>query len=270
MDTAVQKRPIDEVIAGYPPSREHLISILQEVQAEYGYLSRDSINRISDYLKLPSSKIFGVATFYNQFKLNAPGQDPDRDLQGNRLPREGLAQPAGRAHHSSWASRSGETTKDGLFSLETVACLGCCSIAPAMMVNGRFFGRLDKKKRRGRSSTGSAPRGGWRQNEQGIHRHGDLRPRHRRGRSEDGGREMGRRAERRRVQITATGCIGYCKAEPIMDVVTGLGPQGLLRQRDPRGGRLHPRRGLRAQEPTSSTASWGSSRTARRRCPASP
>ncbi len=74
METRQQARPIDEVITKYPKSREQLISILQEVQAEYGYLSRESIKRISDYLGLPSSKIFGVATFYNQFKMNAPGR----------------------------------------------------------------------------------------------------------------------------------------------------------------------------------------------------
>ncbi|MGO9307443.1 MAG: NAD(P)H-dependent oxidoreductase subunit E, partial [Spirochaetia bacterium] len=74
METKHQVRPVEEVIAKYPKSRENLISILQGVQAEYGYLSRDSITRISDYLTLPSSKIFGVATFYNQFKLNAPGR----------------------------------------------------------------------------------------------------------------------------------------------------------------------------------------------------
>ena len=74
METTHQARPIDEVITRFPKSREHLISILQEVQAEYGYLSRESIDRISGYLSLPSSKIFGVATFYNQFKLTAPGR----------------------------------------------------------------------------------------------------------------------------------------------------------------------------------------------------
>ena len=73
METKQHARPIDEVIAKYPKARDQLISILQEVQAEYGYLSRESIKRISDYLGLPSSKIFGVATFYNQFKLKAPG-----------------------------------------------------------------------------------------------------------------------------------------------------------------------------------------------------
>ena len=144
METAVQKRPIDEVIASYPPNREHLISILQEVQAEYGYLSKDSINRISGYLKLPSSKVFGVATFYNQFKLNPPGRIQVQVCRGTACHVKGSLNLL-ESLQTLLGIEVGETTRDGLFSLETVACLGCCSIAPAMMVNGKFFGRLDKK-----------------------------------------------------------------------------------------------------------------------------
>jgi NADH-quinone oxidoreductase subunit E len=144
MATTEQARPINEVIARYPKSREHLISILQEVQAEYGYLSRESIDRISGYLSLPSSKIFGVATFYNQFKLNAPGRIQIAICRGTACHVKGSLNLLDSCRQIL-GIEVGQTTTDGLFSLETVACLGCCSIAPAMMVNGRFFGRLDKK-----------------------------------------------------------------------------------------------------------------------------
>jgi NADH-quinone oxidoreductase subunit E len=144
MDTTLQKRPIDGVIAEFPPQREHLISILQEVQGEYGYLSKESINRISGYLNLPTSKIFGVATFYNQFKLKAPGRIQIQICRGTACHVKGSLDLLD-AMKTQLGIDVGETTKDGLLSLETVACLGCCSIAPAMMVNGVFFGRLDKK-----------------------------------------------------------------------------------------------------------------------------
>jgi NADH-quinone oxidoreductase E subunit len=144
METTQQVRPIEELISKYPKSREHLISILQEVQAEYGYLSTDSINRISDYLGLPSSKIFGVATFYNQFKLKAPGRVQIAICRGTACHVKGSLNLLDSCRQIL-GIEVGETSKDGLFSLETVACLGCCSIAPAMMVNGRFFGRLEKK-----------------------------------------------------------------------------------------------------------------------------
>ncbi|MFI5368823.1 MAG: NADH-quinone oxidoreductase subunit NuoE [Spirochaetia bacterium] len=144
MEQTQQARPVEEVIAKYPKSREHLISILQEVQAEYGYLSNESIHRISDYLGLPSSKIFGVATFYNQFKLNAPGRIQVAICRGTACHVKGSLNLLDSCRQLL-GIEVGQTSKDGLFSLETVACLGCCSIAPAMMVNGRFFGRLDKK-----------------------------------------------------------------------------------------------------------------------------
>jgi NADH-quinone oxidoreductase subunit E len=145
METKQKVRPIDEVIRQFPKSREQLISILQEVQAEYGYLSRQSINSISGYLGLPTSKIFGVATFYNQFKLSAPGRIQISMCRGTACHVKGSLNLLDTCRQLL-GIEVGQTTKDGLFSLEIVACIGCCSIAPAMMVNGRFFGRLDKKK----------------------------------------------------------------------------------------------------------------------------
>ena len=144
METATEKRKIEEVIARFPPQREHLISILQEVQGEYGYLSRDSITTISSYLNLPSSKIFGVATFYNQFRLYAPGRIQIAICRGTACHVKGSLNLLDSCRQLL-GIEVGQTDKEGLFSLETVACLGCCSIAPAMMVNGTFFGRLDKK-----------------------------------------------------------------------------------------------------------------------------
>jgi NADH-quinone oxidoreductase subunit E len=145
MEMVKQAKPIDEVVAKYPRARENLISILQETQAEYGYLSRESISFISTYLKLPSSKIFGVATFYNQFKLNAPGRIQIAICRGTACHVKGSLNLLDSCVQQL-GIEVGQTTKDGLFSLSTVACLGCCSIAPAMMVNGRFFGRLEKKR----------------------------------------------------------------------------------------------------------------------------
>ncbi len=145
METTREKRSIGEVIARYPAQREHLISILQEIQEEYGYLSRESIDTISGYLGLPSSKIFGVATFYNQFRLNKPGRIQVAVCRGTACHVKGSLSLLDSVR-TALGIEPGQTTKDGLFSLETVACLGCCSIAPVIMANGKFFGRLDKKK----------------------------------------------------------------------------------------------------------------------------
>jgi NADH-quinone oxidoreductase subunit E len=144
MEKTAEKN-LDEVIRKYPASREHLISILQEVQGAFGYLSRESIDRISGYLNLPSSKIFGVATFYNQFKLNAPGRIQIQVCRGTACHVKGSLDLLETLKRLIGID-VGETTKDGLFSLETVACLGGCSIAPVITANGKFYGRLDKKR----------------------------------------------------------------------------------------------------------------------------
>ena len=133
-----------ETIRRYPPSRDYLIPMLQAVQEQEGYISRESICEISDYMGLPESKIFGVATFYNQFRLNAPGKYQVQICRGTACHVKGsfnLLETLQR----ELGIEAGATTRDGLFSLETVACLGACSIAPVMTVNGEFYGRLDKK-----------------------------------------------------------------------------------------------------------------------------
>jgi NADH-quinone oxidoreductase subunit E len=145
MATTLTASSVDEVIREHPPSREHLISILQDVQGVEGYLSRDSINRISEYLNLPSSKIFGVATFYNQFKLTKPGKIQIQVCRGTACHVKGSLNLLDSLKLLLGVEVGG-TTKDGLFTLETVACLGGCSIAPVITANGRFYGRLDKKK----------------------------------------------------------------------------------------------------------------------------
>lgn len=133
-----------ETIQRFPSSRDYLIPILQAVQEEEGYISKDSIGQISDYLGLPESKIFGVATFYNQFRLNAPGKYQVAICRGTACHVKGSFNLL-ETLQMELGIKPGETTRDGLFSLETVACIGACSIAPVMTVNGEFYGRLDKK-----------------------------------------------------------------------------------------------------------------------------
>lgn len=134
-----------ETIRRYPPSRDYLIPMLQAVQAQEGYISRESICEISDYMGLPEAKIFGVATFYNQFRLSAPGKYQVQICRGTACHVKGSFNLL-EALQRELGIEAGATTRDGLFSLEVVACLGACSIAPVMTVNGEFYGRLDKKR----------------------------------------------------------------------------------------------------------------------------
>jgi NADH-quinone oxidoreductase subunit E len=119
--------------------------MLQAVQEQEGYISRESICEISDYMGLPEAKIFGVATFYNQFRLSAPGKYQVQICRGTACHVKGSFNLL-EALQRELGIEAGATTRDGLFSLEVVACLGACSIAPVMTVNGEFYGRLDKKR----------------------------------------------------------------------------------------------------------------------------
>ena len=127
---------------GNDPSR--LIPILQEVQEVYKYLSKDVISYVATSLDVPVAHVYGVATFYAHFSLNPKGKHIFRLCDGTACHIKGSTQIR------AWVSAElgigdGETTEDGLFSIETVACLGCCSLAPVLSINGRVYGKLDRK-----------------------------------------------------------------------------------------------------------------------------
>ena len=117
--------------------RDALIPLLQEVQESYGYLSRDAILRIGRHLGLPASKVYGVATFYNQFRFKAPGKFHVQVCRGTACHVKGSARLLD-ATARILGIKPGDTTRDGCFSLEVVACLGACGLAPVLAVNGEF------------------------------------------------------------------------------------------------------------------------------------
>ena len=120
------------VIAGFPsPKREHLIPMLQAVQESEGFLSRDSIALVAEHLKLPASKVYGVATFYNQFRFHAQGRCHVRVCRGTACHVKGSA-AVYSALTKSLRIESNQTTRDGLFSIEVVSCVGACGQAPVI------------------------------------------------------------------------------------------------------------------------------------------
>lgn len=121
--------------------RESLIPILQEVQDAVGYLSRDAMVHIGQHLHLPVSKICGVATFYNQFRFQPLGQYHVQVCRGTACHVKGSAAIL-KALQNELGIQPGHTSRDGLFSLEVVACIGACGLAPVINVNGEFHARL--------------------------------------------------------------------------------------------------------------------------------
>lgn len=134
---------LEKVFAKYPKmERSDLIPVLQDIQEECGYISQDSIKAVSAYLGLPTSKIYGVATFYNQFRLSPPGRHLIQVCRGTACHVKGSLGLL-EALERELGIKVSQTTRDKRFTLETVACLGACSIAPVICVDGNFHGRLD-------------------------------------------------------------------------------------------------------------------------------
>ena len=135
---------LEKIMSEYPSMKEYLIPILQAIQEVEGYLSKESIYAVAEYLKLPESKIYGVATFYNQFKLTPPGRFQVQICRGTACHVKGSSNIL-EILKTELGIGIGETTKDGFFSLDTVACLGACSIAPVVKVNEEFYGKMDSR-----------------------------------------------------------------------------------------------------------------------------
>lgn len=138
MNTQIQK-----ILEQYPDAkRDSLIPILQAVQETEGYLSRESIAQIGEYLRLPASKIYGVATFYNQFRFQPVGKYHIQVCRGTACHVKGSARVL-EALKRELKIDVGETSRDGLFSLEVVSCIGACGLAPVIAINGEFFAGVE-------------------------------------------------------------------------------------------------------------------------------
>lgn len=139
---------IDQILNTYPNrSREALIPILQLVQEKLGYLPEDSINRIAEFLDLPAGKVFGLATFYNQFRFSPPGKYHIRICNGTGCHIEGSGQLLKEVKKVLGIGEN-ETSRDGLFSLEVLSCIGACGMAPVISVNEVYYEKVDTERLR--------------------------------------------------------------------------------------------------------------------------
>ena len=138
---------LSEVLEKYAHVPGSLITILQKAQDIYGYLPKDVIEHISEATNIPCSKIMGVATFYAQFRFQPVGKYLIMLCKGTACHVNG-ANGIERAITEELGITDGGTTTDGLFSLKNVACLGCCSLSPVMMINDVAYGNLTPDKAR--------------------------------------------------------------------------------------------------------------------------
>lgn len=136
---------LEQILKKYRGHQGILIPVLQEIQRFYGYISRESMAAVASELVIAESEVFGVASFYSQFYLEPRGQNMIRVCQGTACHVRG-AEKILAAFAQELGIEPGETTPDKKFSLERVACLGACGLAPVAMIGEKTYGRLTPEK----------------------------------------------------------------------------------------------------------------------------
>ena len=134
-----------DVLSSFEGERRELIPVLQEFQRRAGYLSEEAVKAIAAHLGVSENEVFGVASFYAMFRFTPPGKHIIKVCRGTACHVKGsgrILEELGRELHV----KPGETTKDGKYSLESIACFGCCSLAPVMVVDDKVYGGMTTKK----------------------------------------------------------------------------------------------------------------------------
>jgi len=150
--TEEDKRDIEAMLEGiqseletFGKERNHLIPILQKIQETYHYLPTEAIQMVASHLDIPASEVYGVATFYNQFRFHPPGRNPVKICLGTACHVRG-GDIILENFERKLEIREGETTPDKEFSIERVACVGCCALAPVALVGETVHGHMAPSK----------------------------------------------------------------------------------------------------------------------------
>jgi NADH-quinone oxidoreductase subunit E len=137
---------IEEILERFPQiKRNALIPLLQAIQDEFGYISETAIARIGDHLSLPTSKVYGLATFYNQFSFSPRGKYHIILCNGSSCHMGGAGELLSEIT-KMLEIRDGETTRDRLFSLEVQSCIGACGQSPVMAINETYYPAMGIKE----------------------------------------------------------------------------------------------------------------------------
>lgn len=139
------KKQLDSILTQYKGERSDLIPILQEAQEKFGYLPREVMLGITEFLRLPESTVFGVSTFYAQFKFTPTGRKVIKVCRGTACHVRG-ADKILQEYERKLGIKPGETTDDLEYTLETVACIGACALAPTLTVNKDVKGKMTTQR----------------------------------------------------------------------------------------------------------------------------
>ena len=133
---------LQEFIKSWRSRPGNLVMVLHRVQQTYGYIPRSIAFQVAELIEVPLAKIYGVITFYNFFKLKKPGRNQIQVCMGTACYLRGGDDLLGELEETLGIGVNA-TTPDGEFSLEAVRCLGCCGLAPVMVINGEIYGKVE-------------------------------------------------------------------------------------------------------------------------------
>jgi len=145
VDSSIDYIESNEILKKYPKEKRFTLAILQDVQKKYGFIPRETMTYIAEYLSLPVSDIYSMATFYKALSLKPKGKYIIKICNGTACHIRG-SNALIEAVTEELNIRPGETTDDGLFSIEIVNCLGACALAPVMVIDDKYYGGMTKEK----------------------------------------------------------------------------------------------------------------------------
>ncbi|GAB4346324.1 MAG: NADH-quinone oxidoreductase subunit NuoE [Desulfobulbaceae bacterium] len=143
---ATDLEKLESVYARYLEEEGNAVSLLQDIQSEFGYIPEHAVNWIAAKSGLPPSKLYGVVTFYAQFHMKPRGRNIITACCGTVCHVKGAHRILFQLNEELSFPKGEDTTRDGLFTLEKVACLGACSIAPVVVINQQVYGRMTPDK----------------------------------------------------------------------------------------------------------------------------
>ncbi|RKX79721.1 MAG: NADH-quinone oxidoreductase subunit NuoE [Spirochaetes bacterium] len=143
--TGIDIKDIKGILKKFHNTSESLIAILQEIQKTFNYIPQESVSETAKYLDIPLHQVYSVATFYKAFSLKPKGRNIIQVCMGTACHVRGAQQILEEIERQI-GIKSGDTSEDGEFSLETVNCLGACALGPIMVVNGEYHGNMVTSK----------------------------------------------------------------------------------------------------------------------------
>jgi len=134
-----------QILSNYPREKRFALAILQDIQKHYNYIPKESLEMVQAYLDIPLSKLYGIATFYKALSLKPKGRHIIKVCDGTACHIK-ASQTLLEEIKEQLNILPGETTDDGMFSLETVNCLGSCAVSPVMVIDDNFYGNLTRQR----------------------------------------------------------------------------------------------------------------------------